>query len=99
MPKPRPQGLLVSNIAAAREGAFFGEISKKRILVFRENPKTDHKYLKSTLWIDSSDQIQIWVFEMHHLSVFLGKDSKKSIFDKNKSKKNKNGTQQMPYMK
>ena len=26
MPKPRPQGLLVSNIAAAREGAFFGEI-------------------------------------------------------------------------
>ena len=36
---------------------------------------------------------------MYHLSFFLGKDSKKSIFDKNKSKKNKNGTQQMPYMK
>ena len=30
-----------------------------------------------SLWVDSSDQIQIRIFEIHNLSVFLGKDSKK----------------------
>ena len=34
-----------------------------------------------SLWVDSSDQIQIRIFEIHNLSVFLGKDLK-SIFDK-----------------
>ena len=44
-------------------------------------PKTDHEFIKSTLRVDSSDQIQIRIFEIHNLSVFLGKDLK-SIFDK-----------------
>ena len=34
--------------------------------------------IKSTLWVDSSNQIQILIFEIHNLSVFfLGKDLKK----------------------
>ena len=49
---------------------------------FWANPKTDHGSVKSTLWVDSSDQIQIRIFEIHNLSVCLGKDLKKSIFDK-----------------
>ena len=40
-------------------------------------PKMDHESIKSTLRVDSSDQIQIRIFEIHHLSVFLGKDPKK----------------------
>ena len=32
--------------------------------------------------MDSSDQIQIRIFEIHHLSVFWGKGFEKSIFDK-----------------
>ena len=44
--------------------------------------------------MDSSDQIQIRIFEIHNLSVF-GKDLK-SIFDKRFFEKN--GTQQMPYI-
>ena len=60
------------------------------------NPKTDHESIKSTLWVDSSDQIHIWIFEIHNLSVFLGKDLKKVILTS--GFRNKNGTQQMPYM-
>ena len=41
---------------------------------FWANPKTDHESIKSTLWVDSSDQIQIQIFEIF---VFLGKDLKK----------------------
>ena len=35
--------------------------------------------IKSTLWVDSSNQIQILIFEIHNLSVFFGggKDLKK----------------------
>ena len=40
------------------------------------NPKTDHESIKSTLWVDSSDQIQIRIFETRNLSVFWGKDLK-----------------------
>ena len=57
----------------------------------------DHKSIKSTLRVDSSDQIQIRIFEIHNLSVFLGKDLKKVFLTSGLSKK-KNGTQQMPYM-
>ena len=46
--------------------------------------------------MDSSDQIQIQIFEIHKLSFFLGKDLKKVFLTKGFSKKN--GTQQMPYM-
>ena len=35
------------------------------------NPKTDHESIKSTLWVDSSNQNQIRIFENHNLSVFL----------------------------
>ena len=60
------------------------------------NTKTDHESIKSTLWVDSSDQIHIWIFEIHNLSVFLGKDLKKVILTS--GFRNKNGTQLMPYM-
>ena len=44
--------------------------------------------LESTPWVDSWDQIQIRIFEIHNLKqVFL-----------TSSFPNKNGTQQMPYM-
>ena len=43
---------------------------------FWANPKTDHESIKSTLWVDSSDQIQIRIFETRNLSVFWGKDLK-----------------------
>ena len=59
-------------------------------------PSTDHKSRKSTLWVDSSDQIQIPIFEIHSLNVFGGKDLKK-VFLTN-GFPNKNGTQHMPYM-
>ena len=59
---------------------------KKRILrVFfwgggGANPKADHESIKSTFSSDSSDQIQIRIFEIHNLSVFfLGKDLKKVV--------------------
>ena len=44
---------------------------------FRWNPKTDHESIKSTLQVDSSDQIQIRIFEIHHLSFFWDKIQKK----------------------
>ena len=34
------------------------------------NPKTDHESIKSILRVDSLDQIQIRIFEIHKLSVF-----------------------------
>ena len=40
----------------------------------------------------SSDQIQIWIFEIHNLSVFLEKDLKKVFLSSGFSKKKK-GTQ------
>ena len=73
---------------------FFGKIqiriseSKNGFYLFWANPKTDHESIESTPWVDSSDQIQIRIFEIHNLKqVFLT-----SGFP------NKNGTQQMPYM-
>ena len=47
---------------------------------FWANPKTDHESIKSTLWVDSSDQIQIWIFEIHNLSFIWGKGFEKSNF-------------------
>ena len=44
---------------------------------FGTNRKMDHEAIKSTLRMDSSDQIQIRIFEIHNLSVFLGTDLKK----------------------
>ena len=35
------------------------------------NPKTDHESIKSTLRVDSSDQIEIRIFEVRNLSVFF----------------------------
>ena len=48
--------------------------------------------------VDSSDQTQNPIFEIHNLSVFLGKDLKKIFLTSGSSKKKKKGTQQMPYM-
>ena len=69
---------------------------KKDFAFVWANPETDHEPLKSTLWVDSSDQIQIQIFEIHNLSVLLGKDLKKVFLTSNFP--NKNGTQQMPFM-
>ena len=49
---------------------------------FGAYPKTDHESIKSTLRVDSSDKIEIQIFEIHNLSVFFGKGFEKSIFDK-----------------
>ena len=43
---------------------------------FGTYPKTDHESIKSTFRVNSSDQIQIRIFEIHNLNVFLGKDLK-----------------------
>ena len=83
-------------------GVFCGKIRsgfpnpKKDFAFVWANPETDHEPLKSTLWVDSSDQIQIQIFEIHNLSVLLGKDLKKVFLTS--SFPNKNGTQQMPFM-
>ena len=54
------------------------------------NLKTGHKPIKSTPRVGSSDHIQIWVFEIHNLSVFLGgKDFKKVFLTSGFSKKKK----------
>ena len=47
----------------------------------------DQESIKSTLRVDSSDQIQIQTFEIHKLSVFLGKDLKKVFLRSDFSKK------------
>ena len=44
--------------------------TKSGFCVFWANPKTDHESIKSTPRVDSSDQIQIRIFEIHNLSVF-----------------------------
>ena len=56
--------------------------------------KADHESIKSTFSSDSSDQIQIRIFEIHNLSVFfLGKDLKKVFLtERFFGKKKKNGT-------
>ena len=51
------------------------------------NPKTDHESIESTLRVDSLDQIQIRIFEIHNLSIFLGKDLKKVFLTSGFSKK------------
>ena len=48
---------------------------------FWANPKTDYESVKSTLCVDSSDQIKIRTLEIHDLSVYFGKGFEKSIFD------------------
>ena len=70
--------------------------SKNGIACFWANPRTHHESIKSTLRVDSSDQIQIRIFEIQNLSAFWGKDLKKVFLASDFS--NKNGTQQMPYM-
>ena len=32
-------------------------------------PKTDHESIKFTFWVGSTDQIQIRILEIHHLSI------------------------------
>ena len=78
------------------QGAFFGENPnsdfriQKRILRFGgANPKTGHQSIKSTLRVDSLDQIQIRIFEIHNLSFFGGKDFKKVLLTGVFSKKKK----------
>ena len=70
------------------QGAFYWEnrnpdfrIHKRILRFFWAKPKTDYESIKSTLRVDSLDQILIRIFEIHNLRVFLGKDLKKSIFD------------------
>ena len=66
----RFRGKIEIRISKSKTGFFF----------FWANPKTDRESIKSTLWVDSSDQIQIWIFESHNLSVFFfGNDLKKVI--------------------
>ena len=83
-------------------GVFCGKIQsgfpnpKKDFAFVWANPELDHEPLKSTLWVDSSDQIQIRIFEIPNLCVFLGKDLKKVFLTSGFL--NKNGTQQVPYM-
>jgi len=71
-----------------------GFLNQKRdFAFFWANPKTDHESIKSTFRVDSSDQMQIRIFEIHNLSVFVGKDLKKVFLT---SGVLKNGMQQMP---
>ena len=60
------------------------------------NLKADHESIKSTFSSDSSDQIQIRIFEIHNLSVFFfGKGFEKSIFDRAVFRKKKKKTVRM----
>ena len=71
-------------------------VFKNGFCVFGGKSKTDHEPIKSTPWEDFSDQIQIWIFDIHNLSgFFLGKDLKKVFFTSGFP--NKNGAQQMLY--
>ena len=70
-------------------------IQKKDFAFFGENRKTDLESIKSTLWVDSSDQIQIGTFEIHHLTIFLEADLKRVFLTSGFANKT-NGTQQMP---
>ena len=57
--------------------------------------KTDHGSIKYTLGVDSSDQIQIRIFEIQNLSVFLGKDLKKVFLTSGFSQKKKKWSEPM----
>ena len=76
------------------------EFRKDLACGFWASPKTDQESLKSTLRMDSSDQMQIHIFEIHHLSVYSGKGFENSIFDQRFSVfRTKTGYwQQVPYM-
>ena len=91
--------------------AFCSQTAKLRVRFFWENPnpnpktdsafwganpKTHHESIKYTLRVDSLDQIQIRIFEIHNLSFLcLGKDLNKVLLTSGFSKKN--GTWQMSY--
>ena len=91
---------------AELKGALFGENPnrdfriQKGFCVFLSKPKTDRESLKSTLCVDSSDQLQIRIFEIHLLSIcFYRERIENSIFDKRFSEPAKKGYwRQMPYM-
>ena len=72
--------------------------SKNGLCVFWSNPITDHESIKSIFRVDSLDQIQIRIFEIHNLSVFLGKDLKKVFSTSSFSKKKMIRNISMPYM-
>ena len=100
---PVPSGFLVTRRLVTKfllEAFFLWKIqiriseSKNGFSVFLVNPTTDHESIKSTLRVDSTDRIQIRIFEIHNLSVFGGKDLKKVFLTSGFP--NKNGTQQMP---
>ena len=55
------------------------------------NRKADHESIKSTLRVDSSDQIQIRKFEIHNLSVFLRKELKKVFLTSGKKEMVRDG--------
>ena len=61
---------------------FFGKIQKRILNFLGAYPKTDHESIKSTLRVDSSDKIEIRIFEIHNLSGFFGKGFEKVFFDK-----------------
>ena len=54
------------------EKSKFGFLNPKTGFAFwGANQKTDHESIKYKLRMDSSDQIQIWSFEIHNLSDFF----------------------------
>ena len=55
-------------------------IQKGNFHFWGANLKTDHEPIKSTPRVGSSDQIQIWVFEIHNLSGFGGESISKKYF-------------------
>ena len=63
-------------------------IQKRILSFFWANPKTDHEFIKSTLRVDSSDQIQIQIFEIPIWAFFWERIWKKyfwqAVFRKNK---------------
>ena len=84
-------------------GAFFWEnpnpyfrIQKRILRVFWQIQKQIMNPYNPHSGVDSSDQIQIRIFEIHNLNVFWGKDLKKVFLTSGFL--NKNGTQQVPYM-
>ena len=72
---------------AGRGCVFVGKIQIRILRFWGANPKTAHESLKSRLRADSSDQIQIRIFQVHNLSVFLGQDLKKVFLTSVSSKK------------
>ena len=78
------------------KGVFLGKIqiriskSKNGFCVFGANQKTDHESIKYKLRVDSSDQIQIRIFEIHNLKRFFlwGGGIEKKRFQKKKMVRN-----------